>query len=43
MASTIVEHRKGPSIDDAAKMIAEAKSRIANKVKAQAVEAEIVD
>jgi len=43
MASTIVEHRKGPSIDDAAKMIAEAKSRIANKVKAQAVEAEIVE
>jgi len=42
MASTIVEHRKGPSLDDAAKMIAEAKNRIANKVKSEAVDAEIV-
>jgi len=42
MATAVVEHRQGASIDDAAKMIAEAKSRIANKVKAQAVEAEIV-
>jgi hypothetical protein len=42
MATAVVEHRQGASIDDAAKMIAEAKSRIASKVKAQAVEAEIV-
>jgi hypothetical protein len=43
MASTIVEHRKGASIDDAAKMIAEAKSRIANKIKEQAIDVEVVD
>lgn len=42
MATAVVEHRQGASIDDAAKMIAEAKSRIASKVKSQAVEAEIV-
>ena len=42
MATAVVEHRQGASIDDAAKMIAEAKSRIANKVKAKAIEAEIV-
>ena len=42
MATTVVEHRKGPSLDDAAKMIADAKARIANKVKESAVEAEIV-
>jgi len=43
MATTVVEHRKGTSIDDAAKMIAEARSRIAAKVKEQAIEAEIVE
>jgi hypothetical protein len=43
MASTIVEHRKGASIDDAAKMIAEAKSRIANKIKEQAIEVEVIE
>jgi hypothetical protein len=43
MASTIVEHRKGASIDDAAKMIAEAKSRIANKIKEQAIDVEVVE
>lgn len=42
MASTIVEHRKGPSLDDAAKMIADAKNRIANKVKSEAIDAEVV-
>ena len=42
MATTVVEHRKGPSLDDAAKMIADAKARIANKVKESAVEAEII-
>jgi hypothetical protein len=42
MATAVVEHRQGASIDDAAKMIAEARSRLASKVKAQAVEAEIV-
>ena len=43
MATSVVEHRKGPSLDDAAKMIAEAKARVANKVKESAIEAEIVD
>lgn len=43
MATTVVEHRKGPSLDDAAKMIAEAKARVANKVKESAIEAEIID
>ena len=41
MATTVIEHRKGASIEDAAKMIAEAKMRVANKTKV--VEAEIVE
>ncbi len=43
MATTVVEHRKGASLDDAAKMISEAKTRIANKIKENSIEAEIVD
>lgn len=39
MATTVVEHRKGPSLDDAAKLINEARSRIA---KGKVVDAEIV-
>lgn len=41
MASVTVEHRRGPSIDDAAKMIAEAKMKIANKVRSEAIDAEL--
>jgi hypothetical protein len=43
MATTVVEHRKGPSIDDAAKAIEEARMRMANKVRESAIEAEIVE
>ena len=43
MATTVVEHRKGASLDDAAKMILDAKARIASKIKESAIEAEIVD
>ena len=43
MASSIVEHRKGASLDDAAKMISEAKSRIASKIKNDALEADIIE
>jgi hypothetical protein len=42
MAGIVIEHRKGASIEDAAKIISEAKARIANKVKAQAIDAEII-
>jgi hypothetical protein len=42
MAGLVIEHRKGASIDDAAIMIAQAKSRIAQKIKSEAVEAEII-
>lgn len=42
MASSIVEHRKGASLDDAAKMISEARTRIADKIRKGAIEAEIV-
>ena len=43
MASTIIEHRQGASIDDAMKMIAEAKAMVAEKIKSQAIEAEIIE
>ena len=43
MASSIVEHRKGASLDDAVKMISEARTRIADKIRERAIEAEIVD
>lgn len=43
MASTVVEFRKGASLDDAARMIAEARSRIAERTRESAVEAEIID
>ena len=38
-----IEHRQGASIDDAMKMIAEAKARVAEKIKSQAIEAEIIE
>lgn len=43
MAGLVIEHRKGASIDDAMKMIAEAKAKIADKIKSQAIEAEIIE
>lgn len=43
MPTVTIEHRKGSSIDDAAKMIAEARARIANKIKDQAIEAEVIE
>jgi DNA-binding phage protein len=44
MATTVVEHRKGTSIADAAKLIEDAKARAANKLRENSVvvEAEIV-
>ena len=42
MASAIVEYRKGASVEDAAKVIEEARARIAEKIKSQAIEAEVV-
>lgn len=42
MAGVVIEHRKGASIDDAAFAIAAAKARVAEKIKAQAIEAEII-
>jgi len=42
MATSVIEHRQGASIDDAAQMIAAAKARVADKIKQQAIEAEIV-
>ena len=42
MAGVIIEHRKGVSIDDAMKFQAEIRARIAEKMKAQAIVAEIV-
>lgn len=42
MASTVIEHRTGASIEDAAAMIAAARARIAEKAKATAIEAEII-
>jgi len=43
MAGVIIEHRKGASIDDAANMIAEARARIAAKINAEAIPAEIIE
>jgi hypothetical protein len=43
MATTVIEHRKGASIEDAAKMIEDAKKRVADKVRSEAIDAEIVE
>jgi len=42
MAGTIIEHKSGASVSDAAKIIQEAKQRIAGRIKGQAIEAVIV-
>lgn len=42
MASAIIEHRQGTSVEDAAAAIAAARARIAEKVKTQAIEAEVI-
>ena len=43
MASSIIEHRKGASIEDATEMIAAARARIAEKLRTQAIEAEVIN
>lgn len=43
MAGVVIEHRKGASIDDAQMAIAAARARIADKMRSEAVEAEIVE
>lgn len=43
MATAVIEHRKGASIEDAAKMIADAKRRVADKIRSEAIDAEIVE
>jgi len=42
MASSVIEHRTGASIEDAAKMIEDAKKRIAEKLRESAIEAEVI-
>jgi len=42
MAGVVIEHRKGVSIEDAATAIAAARARIADKIKAKAIEAEVI-
>lgn len=42
MATAVIEHRAGPSIDDARKAIEEARARIASKTKSGALEAEVI-
>lgn len=42
MASTVIEHRGGASISDAQKIILEAQARIADRMKANVIEAEVV-
>jgi hypothetical protein len=42
MAGVVIEHRKGASISDAAKVIFDAKARIAAKIRGTAIDVEIV-
>lgn len=42
MAGVVIEHRKGASISDAAKVIFDAKARIAEKIRGTAIDVEIV-
>ena len=42
MATSVIEHRSGASVDDAAKMIAAARARIAEKTRATAIEVEVI-
>lgn len=43
MATVTIEHRKGVTVEDAAKAIEEARKRIAENARARSIEAEIVD
>jgi len=43
MAGVVIEHRKGASISDAAKVISDARARIAAKLRDGAIDAEIVN
>lgn len=43
VATTVIEHRSGPSLDDAIKAIAEARAKVANKSTEGAIEAEIIE
>jgi len=43
MATSIVEHKKGASIEDAAKVIEEVRKRIANNAREKAIDAEVVE
>ncbi len=43
MAGVVVEHRRGASIDDAQAAIAAARARLADKVREQSIEAEIIE
>lgn len=42
MATTVIEHRTGPSLEDAMKAISDARSRISEKLSGSAVDAEII-
>jgi len=42
VATTIIEHRTGPTLDDAMKAIEEAKAKIATRTKQAAIEAEVI-
>jgi len=39
----VIEHRKGASISDAAKVISEARARIASKIRDGAIDAQIIN
>ena len=43
MATAVIEHRKGPSIEDAQAAIAEARAKIAQRAQEQAIEAEVIE
>ena len=43
MATAVIEHRRGPSIEDAQAAIAEARARIANRATEHAIEVEVID
>lgn len=42
MATSVIEHRRGASLDEAAKMIEEARMRVVNKAANKTIEAEVV-
>lgn len=43
MATVTIEHRKGPSIEDAQAAIAEARAKVAQRAQEQAIEAEVIE